>query len=158
MSAKNEPGTEAFAKVFAALQPLICAEWPEVDPKELEDTSGDYERVVALVAKATEHTKALVKRHLNELQDIATEEPKAQAESSVDCAVDSAQRKLMDALQVLQKKANELTDYMRKTGLGDAKAKAEQHPLITLLIAIGLGFLIGFVYRGLGRGSARRDY
>jgi hypothetical protein len=161
MSANDEPVAEAFAQAFSILQPLICAEWPEVDPKALEDTGGDYDQVVALVAKATEHSKTMVKRQLNELQDIATEEPKAEpkteAESSTEGAIGSAQRKLMDALQVLQDKANELTNYMRKNALADAKTKAEQNPLVTLLIAIGLGFLIGFVIRGLGRGSARRD-
>jgi ElaB/YqjD/DUF883 family membrane-anchored ribosome-binding protein len=150
MAGSNQPTNEAFAATFEALQPLIRAEWPVVDEAALTETAGDYEKVVALVAKSTEHTKALVRRHLGELQQVAAEDAKGEAAS--DGTLAAAQRKLQETLKGLQAKASELSDYVRTQALADAKTKAEQHPLVTLLMAVGLGFILGFVLRGLGRG------
>jgi ElaB/YqjD/DUF883 family membrane-anchored ribosome-binding protein len=69
----------------------------------------------------------------------------------------AAQRSLQEALRILQAKATEVSSYVRKQALSDAKHKAEQHPLVTLLVAIGLGFILGFLLRGLGRDRYPRN-
>ncbi len=148
MSAVSELAPETFKQDFTNLKPLIQEEWPEVDTTRLEQTAGEYEQVVSLVAEHTEHTKALVKRQLSELHQIAAEEDFQGME-----AVDGPIRKLQDTAKRMQKKVVEWTDYMRKQALTDAKNKASEHPLVTLLIAIGLGFILGFLARGIGRGN-----
>ena len=164
MTATKVETAEAFAKAFPALQPLICAEWAAVDPKALEATEGDYEKVVALVTSATEHSRTLVKRHLAELVQIANEDAAKPAASGGDGAAKAegmlgvAERSLQEALRRLQAKANELADYVRKDALSDAKRKAEEHPLfVALLVAVGLGFILGFLLRGHGRDRYSRS-
>jgi len=159
MNATKTDAAEAFAKAFPGLQPLICAEWAEVDAKALEATEGDYEKVVALVSSATEHSKTLVKRHLAELLQVASEDAAKPAAGSTpsESAVGAAQRSLQEALRVLQAKANEVADYVRNQALTDAKTKVEQHPLVTLLMAVGLGLILGFLLRGLGRDRYSRS-
>lgn len=154
MNAAAEQSAETMAKVFPKLKPLICQEWPEVDANALAATEGDYDKVVALVAKTTEHTKSLVRRHLAELTELAAE-PEAEPAGGSLGSVAAAQRKLVETLQLMQAKVQELSGYVRNHGLADVKAKAEQHPLATLLMAIGLGFLLGFILRGSGRGRSQ---
>jgi hypothetical protein len=149
MAESKEPAAATFAESFDGLKPLICAEWPAVEEASLAETGGDYAKVVELIAKTTDHTKALVRRHLGELQQIAEADTKA---TNGEGALAAAQRTLQETLRKLQAKAAELGEYVRSQAIADAKAKAEQHPLATLLMAVGLGFLLGFVLRGLGRG------
>jgi hypothetical protein len=158
MTATKVETAEAFAKAFPALQPLICAEWAAVDSKALAATEGDYEKVVALVTSATEHSRTLVKRHLGELVQIANEDAAKAAKgdaggsSKADGVLGVAERSLQEALRRLQAKANEVAEYVRKDALTDAKRKAEEHPLfVALLVAVGLGFILGFLLRGHGR-------
>jgi hypothetical protein len=158
MTATKVEAAEAFAKAFPALQPLICAEWTAVDPKALGATEGDYEKVVALVTSATEHSRTLVKRHLAELVQVANEDAAKPATGGGGGAAKGegmlgvAERSLQEALRRLQAKANEVADYVRKDALSDAKRKAEEHPLfVALLVAVGLGFILGFLLRGHGR-------
>jgi hypothetical protein len=160
MNATKVEIAEALAKAFAAVQPLICSEWPAVDAKALEATEGKYDEVVELVASTTEHSKTLIKRHLGELVQIAQEDapkPAAGAECCGDSALGAAQRSLQEALRILQGKATEVSNYVRNQALTDAKHKAEQNPLVTLLVAIGLGFIFGFLLRGLGRDRYPRN-
>jgi hypothetical protein len=164
MTATKVETAEAFTKAFPALQPLICAEWAAVDPKTLGATEGDYEKVVALVTSATEHSRTLVKRQLGELVQIATEDaakPRAGGGGGAakgDGVLGAAERSLQEALRRLQAKANEVADYVRKDALSDAKRKAEEHPLfVALLLAVGLGFILGFLFRGNGRGRYPRS-
>jgi len=155
MNAATDQSAETVAKVFPKLKPLICQEWPEVDAEALTATQGDYDEVVALVAKATEHTKSLVRRQLAELTDLAAEPAEGEASPGTAGSLAAAQRKLLDTLQLMQSKVQELSGYVRTQALSDVKAKAEQHPLATLLMAIGLGFLVGFILRGFGRGRSQ---
>jgi len=163
MDATKTDAAEGFAKAFPALQPLICAEWAQVDAKALAATDGDYDEVVARGVSATEHSKTRVNRHLDERLEIAGEDQaKAPAgdrgAAAGDNVLGAAQRSLQEALRVLQAKANEVAEYIRKQALGDAKTKIEQHPLlVTVLMAIGLGMILGFLLRGPGRDRYPRN-
>jgi hypothetical protein len=63
--------SSAFRSAFPALRELILAEWPQVPVEELDSSGGDADTVVALVASRTRHTKAHVRRQLEELRAVA---------------------------------------------------------------------------------------
>ena len=153
MHATKAQTTEALAKTFPALRPLICEEWPEVDAKALEATEGDYEKVVALVTSSTEHSKTLVRRHLAEIVQVANEDAAnraARGSGKGGGALGAARRNVEDALRKLHETASEGADRVRKRALIVTKHEVQRHPLVALLMAIGLGFIFGFWLRGLG--------
>ena len=137
---------EEFAKDFAAVKPLITAEWPEVEEEALDATDGSYDSVVDLVAEKTEHSTALVKKQLGELHQLAADDGVGKM------ARLKAKIKDNEKLQAMQTKITELTKYARSQMASDVKSKATEHPLVVLLVAIGLGFIVGFLARGIARG------
>jgi ElaB/YqjD/DUF883 family membrane-anchored ribosome-binding protein len=142
-------GSTGFQESFEKIAPLIRDEWPVVAADALAATGGDYERVVALIADKTEHTKTLVKRQLAELRDISDKGASSNGGSTAK-AVDA---KLHEVLHKLQERSNEIAGYVKKQLIADAKAKVSENPLVTVLMAIGLGILLGFILRG----GSRRD-
>ncbi|MBI4954605.1 MAG: hypothetical protein HY908_21450 [Myxococcales bacterium] len=138
MASGNSDTTIDFAKSFDKLVPLIRNEWPEVEAEALDKTGGDFEQVVTLVAKKTEHTKTLVRKQLTELQSVSHEEPGTAGELG-------RLRKIVDRLQA---RSHEISEKM----LADAKKKVSDNPLTALLMALGLGLVLGFLLRGFGRG------
>jgi hypothetical protein len=135
-----------FSRQFDKITPLIHEEWPDVDAEALKQTKGDYDLVVTLIAKRTEHTKTLVKKQLEELQRVADGGDRA-----------DDMRLLRQMLERLQARTQEASNFVRGRMTDDAKQKVTQNPLVTLLIAIGLGFLLGFVLRGRGRRHGGRS-
>lgn len=147
MNEISQQTTEAFAESFAAVKPLICAEWPAVEPAALDRTKGDWAKVVTLVVKTTEQDQAQVEKQLAELQQVAVEEDPEPAPAPA-----AGKRPVQEALRTMQARMNEVADYVRRQMVEDARTKARDNFLITLLMAIGLGFLLGFILRGFGRG------
>ena len=132
---------EEFRTRFSSVGPLIREEWPQIDPVALDATDGELQRVVDLVANETEHTRTLVKRQLAELHEIAGEDSPAENFERV--------RKVLDDIQG---KTSDMIDYVRKEMAEDAKLKVSDHPLVSLLIALGFGVVLGFLLRGAGGG------
>lgn len=139
MAAAN---TQTFAERFEKLAPMILDEWPQVDGDALAQTRGDFDLVVALVATETDHSKTLVKKQLNEIATVANENGASENEV----------RKLRQMVERLQAKSQHVTDYVKKQMVEDAREKVNQNPLVSLLMAVGFGVLLGFILRGLGRG------
>ncbi len=129
-----------FGDSFASLVPLIKDEWPAVDPTSLEQTGGEYDLVVALISDETTQSKALVQDKLAEMQTVASDDGDAAEE-----------KRVRRVLNKIQERSNEIAGYVRKQMLEDAKTKVGQNPLVSLLMAIGLGFIFGFLLRGMGR-------
>jgi ElaB/YqjD/DUF883 family membrane-anchored ribosome-binding protein len=129
-----------FSERFDQLVPLIRDEWPQVDGDALAQTKGDYDLVVALIATETEHSKALVKKQLEEITQVANGE-----------GHHDEVKRLRQMVERLQVKSQDVANYVRKQMLGDARDKVGQNPLVALLMAVGLGIILGFVLRGLGR-------
>lgn len=141
MTAEN---VQMFAERFDRLAPMILEEWPQVDGEALDQTQGDLDLLVALIATETDHSKTLVKKQLEEIATIANDNGASQNEV----------RKLRQMVERLQAKSHDVTDYVRKQMVTDAKEKVNQHPLQSLLMAVGLGVIIGFLLRGFGRGRS----
>lgn len=141
-------GTESDTKApkpddaFIRLSKLIREEWPSVDEEALAATGGEHDRVVELVAARTEHTHALVRRHLEELKQLARERP---AKSRF---VEDAEA----ALQRLGARASELARELQGQAVREAKRQVDSKPLVSLLTALGVGLLIGLFLAGGRRG------
>ena len=146
MSTSVDKAPEAFTDAFPEVKPLICAEWPDVDSTAIDQTDGDYGKVVELVCAATEQEQELVERQLAELQQVASDEEPVPAGAKG--------RPVHEAMRSMQGKMNEVAHYVRQQMLDDAKSKARENFLVTLLLAIGLGFVLGIIVRGFGRGRS----
>ena len=96
--------------------------------------------VVALISDETTQSKALVQDKLAEMQTVASDDGDAAEE-----------KRVRRVLNKIQERSNEIAGYVRKQMLEDAKTKVGQNPLVSLLMAIGLGFIFGFLLRGMGR-------
>ena len=131
-----------FAERFDKLTPMILNEWPSVDGDALLRTDGDFDLVVALIATETDHTKTLVKKQLEEITAIANENG----------STDTEVRRLRQMVERLQAKSHDVTDYVKKQMVEDARGQVEKNPLTALLVALGFGMLIGILLRGFGRG------
>lgn len=149
MSTTTPSEPEGFAEAFSSVKPLICAEWPKVDPKALDKTKGNWAKVVDLVVAATDQKQDLVERQLGELQQVAAEDTPPAAD-----AAETKGRPMQEAMRSMQTKMNEVAEYVRRQMLDDAKTKARENFLVTLLLAIGLGFILGIIVRGFGRGRS----
>jgi hypothetical protein len=137
-----ELNESALKDSFAVVSTLIAKEWPAVEQEALAATAGDAGRVVDLVAERTQHTKTLVRRQLAELVREAAERSEP--------GILMAQAKAV--LDRLEKKTAELSSYVRDTVAPQAHKKVQENLLMSLLCALGVGVLLGFVLRSLGRG------
>jgi ElaB/YqjD/DUF883 family membrane-anchored ribosome-binding protein len=129
--------SKSFAAPFADVVPLILEEWPDVAQTDLDGTDGEYDKVVTVVAKKTEHTKTLVKRQLEELDKMASEA--------------SHEGRLKAALHRLEGKTHEIGEYVKTQMVPNAEQKVRDHLLISMLTTAAFGFLLGFIFRGFGR-------
>lgn len=139
MAVTNGVSKEEFKSSFSELEPLILEEWPELEHGALEGTGGDYEKVVTLVSQETELPRTRVRKHLRELAEMAP-------------AKKSAEKRLHKLISNLEAKTNEISGYVKETMLPSAEEKVRDHLLVSLLVSTCFGFLIGFIFRGLGRG------
>lgn len=135
---------ETFRASFGTLKDAILAEWPAVDGEALTATDGELEKVVALVAAKTEHTKTLVRKHLAEL---STLQPDPKGATSAKKWASQAN----EMFEKFEKRTADLVKELRGTVLVNAKEKVRENLLVSLVMALGLGLLIGLVF-----GSTRR--
>ena len=135
-----------FASAFRELQPIILAEWPAVDASGLAATEGDLDRTVGLIAEQTQHTKALVRRQLEELYRVRYAPPHrpAAAGYQIPESVDAL-------LRDLEQRAAKILRDLRGGALHNARSKVTDNLLLSLLISVGLGFIVGVFFMG-GRG------
>lgn len=137
----NGQGTTSKADdAFEDLVPLIVDEWPQVDGEALRQTQGDPDLLVALIATETEHSKALIRKQLDELRELRVQRD---ARDEV--------RWLREVVERMQSRSGDLGDYVKQQMLDDARGQVNKNPLVALAMAVGLGFLLGFILRGLGR-------
>ena len=151
------PSKTAFHAAWENLQPAILEEWSQVDAAALNDTDGELDKVVALIAERAVRTKALVRRQLTELYYVVSEPPVAPRSShtaSTDRSPKSAVPETVDAmLQELERRAAQVMRELRGGMLQDARGKVRENVFFSLLVALGLGFIVGVLFNGPGRGK-----
>lgn len=144
-----------FASAFADLQPAILAEWSQVEATALAATEGDLDRVVSLIAEQTAHTKALIRRQLEELHRVLSAPPRPRpgsghrarrGEAPLPDSVDAM-------LHDLEERAAHILRDLRGNMLSDARGKVRENVLFSLIIAVGFGFIVGVLFTGWGRGK-----
>jgi ElaB/YqjD/DUF883 family membrane-anchored ribosome-binding protein len=131
---------EQFAKDFTRTSELILEEWPELGVEKLEATGGDLEKVIAAVSDAVGKTKVTVRRQLAELHQLA------QQSAGDDGVVARELRRLREMVERLESRTQDLADLPK-----EARQKVEENLWTSLLVALGLGFLLGLLTRGGGR-------
>jgi ElaB/YqjD/DUF883 family membrane-anchored ribosome-binding protein len=137
--AATEVSAEDFRAAFARVRPLMEKEWPAIDGAAIEATAGELDKVVDLVARETEKNRDAVKQQLFELHAKATRRRVDRLEQIVDR---------------LEKKTREIADKVKRDYAPKAEAKIKENLWVSLLVALGLGMLIGLILRLGGR---RRD-
>jgi ElaB/YqjD/DUF883 family membrane-anchored ribosome-binding protein len=155
---------EMFVGAFDEIKPLLLEEWPELDAASLDAIDGDPDEVVELVAKQTQHSKTLVKKHLAEIAEVV----------GVDAA--TLEQRLVRLLHLLEAKVGPVQDRVRDTTdraktafedfedegkrlLGEVKdsvpraeEKLRENIWVSLFAALGLGLLLGLIVGLSGRG------
>ncbi len=146
MSTSNGVGISArtFKTDFDRVAPLIREEWPEVEQDALLETGGTLEKVVDLVAGKTERTKALVKRQLRELHEIATTAGKEKP--SLDGALHEIEARAREILEKIEAKGGEAAAQIKKEVVPKAEEKVKENLLTSLLITLGFGFILGILF------------
>lgn len=136
---------ETFKSSFGALEAAILAEWPAIEREALAATAGELDQVIDLVALKTEHTRTLVRRQIAELAQLCEggEGPKAAAESK--------QSRAERLLEAWQKRTQDLAKELRENVLANAEKKVRENVLTSILVALGLGLVLGFLFGGLRR-------
>ncbi len=125
----------------AGLTPLLLEEWPEIDRAALDGAGQDLGEVVGVISTSTGRTKTLVKAQISELA--------VYAQSESDEKKDELSR-IKNMINRLESKSQEMVEYARGQ-IPQAQEKVRENLVVSLLVAVGLGFLLGFVARSAGR-------
>ena len=130
---------EAFRRSFAEMRPLIRKEWPQVDDASLDATGGDLGGVVELISKKTDQTPEKVRKQLAELSEIAEN------------AGNNIEKRLNVIIENLEAKSKQLMGNIRNDVLPQAEATVRENLWASILVAMGLGLVLGLVVGLSGR-------
>lgn len=147
---------EGFASAWGDVRSLLMEEWPQLDQARLDATEADPDKVVDLVTKSTDHSKALVRKQLGEIAEAAGVGAKGieqrlvrllhKLEQASEPVVTGAQK----TVQQLGERGQVIVDNAQQVA-GRAEEKVKEHPWTALLAALGVGLLLGLLV-GLTRG------
>lgn len=161
---------DAFVQAFdGKVRPLVLAEW-SLDADAVDETGGDPDAIVALVTAETESSKALVRKHLTEIAEVAgvkargLEARLTRLISRLEGATAPVQERVTQTQQAIQDRAVRTTEALRelseqghhvieevRQAVPQAEEKVKENLWTALLAALGLGVLLGLVV-GLSRG------
>jgi hypothetical protein len=160
----------AFSRSFSGLQPAILEEWDEVDEESLLATGGELDKVLALLAERTQRTKALLRRQLEELYFVVKEEEPAepgapktgpgrrhgqgqrQAERGAHGRRHGPEQ-YGELLKEFEERTAHIVKELRGNLFDGARGRVKENVFFSLLIALGLGFIVGVLFTGGGRGK-----
>ena len=151
---------EGFVAVFEEqVKPLILQEWDAVSATELAETGGEPEKVLALVVEKTDHSKARVRKHLNEIAEVAGVDAQGvearllrllhRLESSAGPLQERAEQ-TREAVRELRDQGRVVLDEARQV-FPRAEEKVKDNLWTALLASLGVGLLLGLIV-GLSRG------
>lgn len=165
----ESPGSLALP--LADLVPLMLEEWPSLSQEALENVADDPEATVIYIATRTDHTRALVRRQLAELASLlparsgSAEEPSADnpgteksgveaigaqeaATSKVTEASDALPSTIDQLLGELEQRTDQLMQDFKAEMLPELEKKARRNLGTSLLMALGLGLILGLLLGG----------
>lgn len=130
----------SFQQHFQTLLPLILAEWPQLSKDALLQTEGDLEQAIAHISAHTQQTRTLVQEHLKELATVAAKRS-ATLRSQTHAKVDGL-------VQDLEQRTEQLMQEFKSEILPELENKARSNIGSSLLMALGLGFILGLLVGG----------
>ncbi len=153
---------------LADLIPLMVEEWPDLRREDLENIADDPEATVIYIATHTDHTRTLVRRHLGELASLASNQADDTADDSaaansghrakVDLSLNSpdlptdraaAEPSTIDQLLgELEDRTDQLIQDFKAEMLPELEKKARSNLGTSLLMAVGLGVILGLLLGG----------
>ncbi len=142
---------QTFEKTFQQIVPLILEEWPQLTREDLLATEGKLEQAIHYISSQTEHTHALVRRYVNELvglvqtnrsEDASTDAPN---EARVGEVMSS---KIDDLVTDLEARTEQLMQEFKAEVLPELERRARSNLGTSLLIALGIGFILGLSFGG----------
>lgn len=154
----------AFLESFPKLLPVILAEWQQIDSASLTATDGDLDKVIAVLADKTAHTKALLRKQLEELWQIVCEPPKRASGERPQPANPSRLRKNLhemlpetadELLREFEQRTARVLKQLRGGLLKDTSNRVRENLLFSLLVTLGLGFIVGVLFTGWNFRRAR---
>lgn len=150
---------DVFRTRFISVGPKILDQWSTVDPVELAATKGELGVVVDLVVRATDRSPSEIEAKLRALS--ALSEPVQEPARSPDEAK-SAERRFGLAAKQMDEVLHAVKRFEAFAADEARKMKSELAPIAekkiranlwtSLLVALGLGFVLGLWMRG-GRRS-----
>jgi hypothetical protein len=156
----------AFEHHFEAMVPLILSEWPQLIEENLLATEGDLDLAVAYISGETDHTQTLTRRHLNELASLIEVDPPVasnvspkSANNGISSAIKSTVLEATGPLKVdkssidnllddLESRTENLIQELKAEMLPELEKRARGNLGQSLLIALGIGFVLGLILGG----------
>lgn len=158
-----------FHSAFPQLSSAVLEEWPQIEAEALSATHGELDKVVVLIVEKTGHTKTLARRQLEELYRIVTSPSESghftatargaaavfahdarAAAATVSEAAHEALNSVEEVLAKFEKRtARLLRDLHLNTVVTHTGERIREHWLATLLVTLGLGFIVAAVAAGL---------
>ena len=134
------------------LIPLMLEEWPQLSGEALENIVDDPEATVIYIATHTEHTRTLVRRHLEELASLRHAEPEPEPEPETEVTqVDPAEplpSTIDQLLGELEDRTDQLIQDFKAEMLPELEKKARRNLGTSLLMALGFGVIVGLLLGG----------
>jgi len=153
----NDIPTDTFQRTFQSVVPLIREEWPTIDAAALDATAGDLDQVTALIASHADRTRVAVKRHLLELHAVAARAPQKNGTSTLGAGMSKRFDDLVSAVRRLESLALEEAKKVSDKIVPKAEAKVRENLWTSLLVALGVGMVMGFLMSLVGRRGGRGD-
>lgn len=175
----HSPGNHApmnrtqFHSAFPQLSSALLEEWPQIEAEALSATQGELDKVVGLIVEKTGHTKTLARRQLEELYRIVTAPSEGgsfsatargaasvfahDARAAAATVSEAAHEALSSVEEVLARFEKKTSKMLRDLHLNQVVThtgeRIREHWLATLLVSLGLGFIVAAVVTGLTRGK-----
>ena len=110
-----------------SLIPLIQEKWPEIAQQTIEATKGSIDDLVNVIAKHTGKSSIGIK---NQLLDIVN-------------SIQSNNWEISEQLEPIENQLEELLDELNKTLRPKIENPIKEKPILSLVIAAGIGLIIG---------------
>jgi hypothetical protein len=128
------------------LAPLILEEWPQLQPDQVLATEGNLDELIAYISMQTEHTRTLIRRHLGELYSLW--QVKVTQPTTVRRDELGSHSQMNQLLEELETRTDHLIKEFRSELLPELEKKARTNLGTTLVITLGLGFILGLLAGG----------
>ncbi|HSM82842.1 MAG TPA: hypothetical protein VLS96_14220 [Nodosilinea sp.] len=142
----------AFKHHFDALVPLMLAEWPQLLEDNLVATEGDLDLAVAYISDETDRTQTLIRRQINELATLVKADAASLATNGSQPAevaeAPSPSSTIETLLDDLESRTEHLIQELKAEMLPELEKRARGNLGQSLLIALGIGFVLGLILGG----------